>query len=237
MSAPQSSLRMEGISKAFAGIAALRGASLEARGCEATGVMGANGAGKSTLMNILGGGIARDSGRIILDGAETVIRSPRQAAQLGIAIVHQELTMLPTLSVAENIFIDNLPTTGPFIRTREMARRSQALLARLGCSIPPATPVEQLSIGDQQLVEIARALRQKAKVMIFDEPTSSLTDPERQRPFNVIRGLKSDGVVVIYITHFLEEVFSICERVTIMRNGETVWSSLISEVDPTKVVT
>ena len=191
MSAAQTSLRMEGISKAFAGTVALQSASLEARGGEATAVMGANGAGKSTLMNILGGVIASDGGRILLDGAEAVIRSPRQAAQQGIAFVHQELTMLPTLSVAENIFIDGLPSAGPFIRTGDMARQSEALLARLGCSIPSETRVEQLSIGDQQLVEIARALRHKAKVIIFDEPTSSLTGPERQRLFNVIRGLKS----------------------------------------------
>jgi ABC-type sugar transport system ATPase subunit len=236
MSAPQTSLQMEGISKAFAGIAALRGASLEARGGEAMAVMGANGAGKSTLMNILGGVVASDSGRIILDSVETIIHSPRQAAQQGIAFVHQELTMLPTLSVAENIFIDDLPSTGLLIRTGEMARQSETLLARLGCSIPPATRVEQLSIGDQQLVEIARALRHKAKVIIFDEPTSSLTGPERQRLFNVVRGLKADGVIIIYITHFLDEIFSICERVTVMRNGETVWSSSISEVDPAKVV-
>ena len=144
--------------------------------------------------------------------------------------------MLPTLSVAENIFIDSLPSAGPFVRTGEMVRRSEALLARLGCSIPPTMPVEQLSIGDQQLIEIARALRQEARVIIFDEPTSSLSGPERQRLFNVIRGLKASGVVIIYITHFLEEIFSICERVTIMRNGETVWSSPISDVDPAKVV-
>jgi ABC-type sugar transport system ATPase subunit len=227
---------MEGISKAFAGIAAVRGASLEARGGEAMAIMGANGAGKSTLMNILGGVVASDGGQIILDGAAATIRSPRQATQQGVAFVHQELAMLPTLTVAENIFIDSLPSAGPFVRTGEMVRRSAALLARLGCSIPPTMPVEQLSIGDQQLIEIARALRQEARVLIFDEPTSSLSGPERQRLFNIIRGLKASGVVIIYITHFLEEIFSICERVTIMRNGETVWSSPISEVDPAKVV-
>jgi ABC-type sugar transport system ATPase subunit len=236
MSAQQRSLRMERISKAFAGIAAVRGASLDAHGGEAMAVMGANGAGKSTLMNILGGVIAGDSGQIILDGAVATIRSPRQATQQGVAFVHQELAMLPTLSVAENIFIDSLPSAGPIVRTGEMARRSEALLARLGCSIPPTMRVEQLSIGDQQLIEIARALRQEARVIIFDEPTSSLSGPERQRLFNIIRGLKASGVVIIYITHFLEEIFSICERVTIMRNGETVWSSPISEVDPARVV-
>jgi ABC-type sugar transport system ATPase subunit len=236
MTASTATLRMEGIHKGFAGVAALRNASLDARGGEATALMGANGAGKSTLMNILGGVVAGDSGRILVDGAEAVIRSPRHAMQQGIAFVHQELTMLPTLSVAENIFIDGLPSRGPFIRTDEMAIRSRALLGRLGCSIPPEVKVEQLSIGDQQLVEIARGLRRKAKVIIFDEPTSSLTSPERERLFTVIRGLKAEGAIVIYITHFLDEIFSICERVVVMRNGETVWSSGIAEANPAKVV-
>ncbi len=229
-------LRMEGISKAFAGVAVLRDASLEARGGEAIALMGANGAGKSTLMNILGGDVGRDNGRISIDGIEVAIRSAREAALKGIAFVHQELAMLPTLTVAENIFIDDLPGFGPFISTPEMSRRSRELLERLGSSVSPESRVEELSIGDRQLVEIARALRHQPRIIIFDEPTSSLTEPERQRLFKVIRGLKAEGVVIIYITHFLDEIFSICERVTIMRNGETVWSSPIAAVDATKVV-
>jgi ABC-type sugar transport system ATPase subunit len=227
---------MDGVCKAYAGVLALNHATLEARGGEAVAVMGANGAGKSTLMNILGGVVAADSGRITLDGEETAIRSPRQAAQQGIAFVHQELTMLPTLTVAENIFIDDLPRRGPFIRSVEMAHGAERLLARLGCAISAKTPVEQLGVGDRQLIEIARALRRNARVIIFDEPTSSLTKPERQKLFNVISGLKAEGAVVIYITHFLDEIFTVCERVTVMRNGETVWSSLISDVGPTRVV-
>ena len=144
--------------------------------------------------------------------------------------------MLPTLSVADNIFIDNLPTLGPFISTAEMKRRSRELLERLGSLVSPESRVEELSIGDRQLVEIARALRHQPQIIIFDEPTSSLTEPERRRLFKVISGLKAEGVVIIYITHFVDEIFSVCERVTIMRNGETVWSSPIGEVDPPKVV-
>ncbi|MFM0740173.1 sugar ABC transporter ATP-binding protein [Paraburkholderia xenovorans] len=236
MNAPKMSLRMENISKSFGGVAALKGAHLEAHSGEAMALMGANGAGKSTLMNILGGVIACDSGRISIDNTDIVLRSARDASKHGIAFVHQELTMFPTMSVAENIFIDALPVSGPFVRSDDMTREAQALLRRLGSSISPLTRVEQLGIGDRQLVEIARALRHEAKVIIFDEPTSSLTGPERQRLFNVINDLKASGVVIVYITHFLDEIFSICEQVTVMRNGETVWRSPIAEVDPAAVV-
>jgi ABC-type sugar transport system ATPase subunit len=236
MSSCRTFLRMEGISKTYAGVAVLRDARLEAHGGEAIALVGANGAGKSTLMNVLGGDVTPDHGRISIDGIEVAIRSAREAALKGIAFVHQELAMLPTLTVAENIFIDDLPTSGPFISTSEMRRRSRELLEGLGSSVSPEVRVEELSIGDRQLVEIARALRHRPRIIIFDEPTSSLTEPERRRLFKVISGLKAVGVVIIYITHFLDEIFSVCERVTVMRNGETVWSSPIAEVDPAKVV-
>src|SRR5258708_11633321 len=236
MSSSRTLLSMEGISKAYAGVAVLRDASLEAHGGEAIALVGANGAGKSSLMNILGGDVISDHGHISIDGIDVVIHSAREAALKGIAFVHQELAMLPTLTVADNIFIDNLPTSGPFISTGEMRRRSGVLLGRLGSSVSPESRVEELSIGDRQLVEIARALRHRPRIIIFDEPTSSLTEPERRRLFKVIRGLKAEGVVIIYITHFLDEIFSICERVTVMRNGETVWSSPMATVDAAKVV-
>jgi ABC-type sugar transport system ATPase subunit len=187
-------------------------------------------------MNILGGDVAADRGSITVDGIEVAIRSAREAASKGIAFVHQELAMLPTLTVAENIFIDSLPLSGLFISTAEMRRRSRELLGRLGSSVSPESRIEDLSIGDRQLVEIARALRHRPRIIIFDEPTSSLTEPERRRLFKVIQGLKAEGVVIIYITHFLDEIFSICERVTLMRNGETVWSSPIATVTAAKVV-
>jgi ABC-type sugar transport system ATPase subunit len=229
-------LRMDGIAKSFGSIPAITSADLEARSGEAIALMGANGAGKSTLMNILGGVVASDRGRISIDGVDVTLRSPRDATHHGIAFVHQELTMFPTMSVAENIFIDEMPSSGWFIRSTEMMRQAEALLARLGCGISPATPVEQLSIGDRQLVEIARALRHRAHIVIFDEPTSSLSGPERDRLFAVIESLKAEGVAIIYITHFLDEIFKVCERISVMRNGETVWSSAMSEVDASTVV-
>lgn len=229
-------LKMDSIAKSFGSLQAIRTAHIEARGGEALALMGANGAGKSTLMNILGGVVAPDSGRISIDSREITLRSPRDAARNGIAFVHQELTMFPTMTVAENIFIDEMPSANGIIKMPEMVRQSQALLQRLGCRIAPDTLVEQLSIGDRQLVEIARALRHEARVIIFDEPTSSLTGPERERLFAVVRGLKDEGVVIIYITHFLDEIFDVCEQIAVMRNGETVWTSSMAEVDPGKVV-
>jgi ABC-type sugar transport system ATPase subunit len=227
---------MAGISKAYVGVDVLRNATLQAHGGEAIALMGANGAGKSTLMNILGGNVAADQGRISIDGTDVAIHSAREATLKGIAFVHQELAMLPTLTVAENIFIDDLPTAGPFISTAEMRRRSRELMDRLGSNVSPESRIEELSIGDRQLVEIARALRHQPRIIIFDEPTSSLTEPERRRLFQVISDLKAEGVVIIYITHFLDEIFSICERVTVMRNGETVWSSPVADVNGAKVV-
>src|SRR5579864_9246159 len=150
MSSSRTVLRMEGVSKAYAGVAVLREAALEAHGGEAMALMGANGAGKSTLMNILGGDVAADRGSISIDGSDVVIRSAREAAAKGIAFVHQELAMLPTLTVAENIFIDSLPLAGIFISTAEMKRRSRELLARLGSSVSPESRIEDLSIGDRQ---------------------------------------------------------------------------------------
>lgn len=229
-------LSMRAITKAFNGISAIADAKLNAHAGEALAVMGANGAGKSTLMNILGGVIGRDSGDITIDGRAIDLKSPRDAARHGIAFVHQELTMFPTLTVAENIFIDRLPTRRSLIDFADMKRRAQSLLERLGCDIAPETLVEQLSIGDRQLIEIARALRANARIIIFDEPTSSLSGPERERLFSIVQGLKAAGVVVLYITHFLEEIFRVCERVMVMRNGETVWSSPIQKVSPADVV-
>lgn len=233
---PVPALSMRAITKAFSGVRAVSGASLDAFAGEALAIMGANGAGKSTLMNILGGVIASDGGDIRIDGHAIDLKSPRDAARLGIAFVHQELTMFPTLSVAENIFIENPPTRGGLVDAAQMRRRSQALLTQLGCDIAPDTLVEQLSIGDRQLVEIARALKSKARIIIFDEPTSSLSSPERERLFEVVRNLKASGVVVLYITHFLDEIFRVCERLTVMRNGETAWSSSMKDVTPAKVV-
>ncbi len=213
-------LRVNDISKSYPGVVALRDAALEAHAEEAVALVGANGTGKSALINVLGDVLAPNAGSMEIGAKQAVLRSPRNAARAGIALVHQELTMFGTMTVAENIFIDDLPLRFWQPHSREMDIRAVNLMARLGTNFPPDTPVEQLSAGDRQLVEIARALRRNSKIIILDEPTSSLTDPEPQCLFEVVRSLKASGAAVIYITHFLDEILGVCDRVTAMRDGE-----------------
>jgi ABC-type sugar transport system ATPase subunit len=229
-------LRMQGIRKAFPGVVALRHADLQAYAGEAVAVMGANGAGKSTLMNILGGVIGKDEGEIFIDDRAVELHSPIESLAHGVAFVQQELSSLPTMTIAENVFIDSLPQRYGWIDFDEAERRTKQILLRLGSALDPRTPVAALSPGDRQLVEIARALRRNPKILIFDEPTSSLSPRERQRVFDVIQSLKAENVAIVYITHFIDEIFAVCERVTIMRNGETVFSDAIGAVTPRDVV-
>ena len=229
-------LRMQGVKKTFPGVVALRRADLQAYAGEAVAVMGANGAGKSTLMNILGGVIGKDGGEIFIDDRAVEIHSPIDSLAHGVAFVQQELSSLATMTIAENVFIDALPQRWGWIDFGEAERRTKRILLRLGIALDPRTPLAALSPGDRQLVEIARALRRNPKILIFDEPTSSLSPRERERVFDVIQSLKGENVAIVYITHFIDEIFAICERVTIMRNGETVFSDAIGAVTPREVV-
>ncbi len=203
---------MRAICKAFPRVVALDRAELTAYFGRVTALVGANGAGKSTLMNILGGIVARDIRRDHRRLAEQVaLRTPIESLQVGIGFVQQELNSLPTMSISENIFIDAFPHKFGGIDYQECNRRSQVLLQRLGCDLNPSAIVGDLSVGDRQLVEIARALRRDPKLLIFDEPTSSLSRRERERLFEVIRGLRMEGVAIIYISHFLDEIFEISD--------------------------
>jgi ABC-type sugar transport system ATPase subunit len=224
-------LHMRGISKAFPGVVALDRAELTAYFGRVTALVGANGAGKSTLMNILGGIVARDTGEIIVAGRQVALRTPIESLQAGIGFVQQELNSLPTMSISENIFIDAFPRKFGGIDYQECNRRSQVLLQRLGCDLNPSAIVGELSVGDRQLVEIARALRRDPKLLIFDEPTSSLSRRERERLFEVIRGLRVEGVAIIYISHFLDEIFEISDDLAVMRNGRTVFSGGIGSLN------
>jgi ABC-type sugar transport system ATPase subunit len=229
-------LSMQGLSKAYPGVVALRGANLAARRGEAVALMGANGAGKSTLMNILGGVTSPDAGSVMIDGSPVRLRTARDALAHGIAFVHQELAMLPSMTVAENVFADGFPTRFGIVDGSTMHRDAAALLARLGCNLPTDRAVDTLGPGDRQMVEIARALRRAPRIMIFDEPTSSLTNNEKRRLFEIVQGLKRDAVAVIYITHFVDEIFEICDRATVMRNGSTVATRSIAETSPAEIV-
>ncbi|MHC2297953.1 sugar ABC transporter ATP-binding protein [Rhizobium mongolense] len=229
-------LEMKSIAKSFGGVAALADGCLSLETGKVHALMGANGAGKSTLMNILGGVLAKDGGSIAIDGQPVEIGSASHAALLGIAFVHQELTTMPTLSVAENIFLGDFPRRGPLIDRRSMNAQAKALLGRVGCQIDPRTLVESLSTGDRQLVEIARAIRKAPRIIILDEPTSSLSGPEREKLFAVIETLKTGGAAIVFISHFLDEVFRICDQVTVMRNGRTVGSWPSGETTMAQVV-
>lgn len=227
---------MVSINRAFPGVIALDNVSFEAYPGEVHALIGANGAGKSTLMNVLGGVLRADSGDILIGGQAAAISSPLDATAHGIAFVHQEMAMLPTLSVAENMHISNFPKRGALIDRQAMRAHTDKALQRLGCKFTPDTRVQHLSTGDRQMVEIARALLSDPGIIIFDEPTSSLTSREKARLFEVIRGLKADGVTIIYITHFLDEVFQICDRATVLRGGQTVGSGLMAEMTTDRIV-
>jgi ABC-type sugar transport system ATPase subunit len=232
----ETSLCMVGISKGFAGVRALKGVSFEAHAGEAVALLGHNGAGKSTLMNILGGVFKADAGKIYIESALVDFQSPRDAVAHGITFVHQEMAMLPTLTIADNLFISSFPVRMGLINRQSIIFQTEQVLARLGVHFPPMTRVSNLSPGDRQIVEIARALLSDPKIIIFDEPTSSLTEREKSRLFEVIKSLKAEGVSIIYITHLLDEVFQMCERAYIMRDGEMVGGGLIKDLSYQKIV-
>ncbi len=222
---------MRGISKSFPGVRALQDVSLEVRAGEVHALVGENGAGKSTLMRILGGVHQRDAGEILWHSRPLEIRSPLEARAQGISIIHQELNQVPALSVAENIFLGREPRHAlGVVDWDEMHARAGRLLADLGLSIDPRRRLRTLTVAEQQLVEIAKALSVEAELVIMDEPTAALTVEETQRLFGFIRDLRARGVGIIYITHRLEEVFSIADRVAVLRDGQHVGTYAVSEL-------
>jgi ABC-type sugar transport system ATPase subunit len=214
---------MEGISKSFPGVQALRDVRFEVCAGEVHALVGENGAGKSTLIRILGGVHQRDAGTIVLRGRPVEIPSPLAARQLGISIIHQELQQISALSVAENLFLGREPRRrGGLIDWPAMHRRAEALLRELGMPIDPRRRLGTLTVAEQQLVEIAKALSVEADLVIMDEPTAALTVEETERLFRFIRELRRRGVGIVYITHRLDELFSIADRVTVLRDGQYV---------------
>jgi len=231
-------LRAERINKEFPGVKALVDVDFELRRGEIHVILGENGAGKSTLIKILGGVYERDSGDILLEGRPVHLRDPRQAALAGIRVIHQELNLLPLLSVAENIFLGNLPggaIPGTVARGR-MNTRAGELLERLGLELDPSTPVSRLTAGEQQLVEIAQAMTTEAKILIMDEPTAALNDSEVQTLFDLLNVMTSREVGIIYITHRIAEVLQVADRVTVLRDGHRVGTLPASEASPDQLV-
>jgi len=230
-------LTMHGISKSFPGVQALQDVSLEIRAGEVHALVGENGAGKSTLIRILGGIHSRDAGEIQLRGQPVNIASPIQARALGISLIHQELNQVPALSVAENIFLGREPRWGPgLVDWPAMFAQADKLLRELGLSIPARQQLRTLTVAEQQLVEIAKALAVEADLLIMDEPTAALTVEETERLFRFIRDLRARNVGIIYITHRLEEVFRIADRISVLRDGRYVGTYAIGQLTLDNVI-
>ena len=227
----------EGIHKRYGGVHALRGASLAVHPGEVHALVGENGSGKSTMLKILSGQIQADAGTITLAGQPVAFRNPTQALRLGIATVTQETTLAPDLSIAENVFLGHrMVKRGFVINWRSTRRRALEALRRLGLDVDPSIPVRRLRPDQQQMVEIARALSIDARVLILDEPTSSLTDDEVEALFGLIRHIRDEGVATIFVSHRLKEVFDLVDRVTVLRDGHTVGSALAAELDRSKLI-
>jgi len=224
-------LTAEQISKSFAGVKALHDVDFDLRHGEVHALMGENGAGKSTLMKILAGVHTNYDGTILVEGQAACFSGVRDAEEAGVAIIHQELNLVPELSVADNIFLGREPLIGGvLIDRRRMVRAAQRLLTRLGVAIAPETRIAGLRVGEQQLVEIAKALSLNARILIMDEPTSALSSSECDTLFKIVRQLASEGVAIIYTSHRIEEVLELADRVTVLRDGRRVVTAPIGEL-------
>lgn len=220
MTAHNPVLRVDGIVKTFPEVRALDGVSLDVRAGEVHAVLGKNGAGKSTLMKVLAGMHMPDQGTILVEGRPISLRTPLEAKSHGVVLIHQELSLVYELTVAENVFLGELPRRLlGLVDWKRLHDDTRRILTRLGCDFAPDTRVARLSIAKKQMVEIARALTVDAKVVIFDEPTASLTDQEKVVLFDVIADLKAQGVGIVYISHRMEEIFRISDRISVLRDG------------------
>src|SRR5213080_5018872 len=216
-------LEVQGITKSFGGVEALRGVDFALYAGEIHGLVGENGAGKSTLMKIIAGLHPEFSGRFLVDGQETRFRSARDAHAAGIAMVHQELSVAPDLTVAENVFLGNQPTNRlGIVQWRRMAREAGEQLARFGIDVDPMSRLGDLPIGLQQLIEIARVLFSGARIIVLDEPTSALSPPEVERLFATLQRLREQGTAIVFISHFIEDILRVSDTVTVFRNGQKV---------------
>ncbi|MDQ0176622.1 sugar ABC transporter ATP-binding protein [Bacillus chungangensis] len=230
-------LQMKGISKSFPGVKALNRVDFAVKPGEVHCLIGANGAGKSTLMKILSGVYPMDEGEIIINDATANIHSPKDSKALGIATIYQELSLVEELSVAENIFLgEYLQPKGGFVSWKQLKKSAQALLAELNIHLSPELPIRALSMGTKQMVEITKAIASQSKIIIMDEPSTALSEGEVKTLFRVIRDLKKRGITIIYISHKLDELFTIGDRVTVLRNGEWVFTKEMKEISQTQLV-
>jgi ribose transport system ATP-binding protein len=231
-------LELRGIVKSYGEVRALDGVDFRLEGGEVHALVGENGAGKSTLMKILASAIPKDAGAVFLEGAEVALDGPASARRLGIGMIHQDVNLVPEMTVAENLLLGSEPLIGktPFLDRGAMARAARAALGQLGEDLDPSEKAGRLGVARQQLVEIAREISRNVRILALDEPTASLTGREAERLFGVVRRLRAEGAGVIYISHRLDEVFEIADRATVLRDGRTVASAPTAAIDrPTLV--
>jgi rhamnose transport system ATP-binding protein len=230
-------LQTRGITKSFGGVRAVRGVDFEMQEGEIHALLGENGAGKSTFVGMLSGILRPDEGQILMGGEAVALASPQEAQNLGIRTVHQELELAGSLSVAENVLLGRLPSRFGHIDRVAIRRRALAVLNRLGGGLDVDTPVEQLSVADQQITEIARAIAAEPRVLFLDEPTAALAPPEIERLIEVLMSLRSEGVAILYISHRLDEVLRISDRITVLRDGAVAFSEVNDSLRREDVVT
>lgn len=231
-------IEMKGIHKAFGQVNVLKGVSFDLKSGEIHALMGENGAGKSTLMKILTGIHSKDQGNITYKGKEITFKSPKEAEKAGISVIHQELNIIPELTVAENFFLGKEKTAGKtgILKNKVMNEEAKAWLMELGIKLDPKKPASECSVGQQQMIEIARAVSANSEVLIMDEPTAALTKKEIDVLFNVMGGLKKKGVAIVYISHRMEEIFTMCDRITVLRDGASVGTRVINQTDFQEIV-
>jgi len=231
-------LEMQNITKSFPGVKALDGVTLDLNAAEIHALVGENGAGKSTLIKILAGvyPYPEYGGQIVLGGSEQRFANVRESEQAGIAVIYQELSLVKDLSVGENIFLGREPRRFGVINWEELYSKAEKLLGNLNLAIDPRMPVRNLGIGQQQLVEIAKALSQEARILVLDEPTAALTDSEVVTLFEILKDLRAGGVAMIYISHKLDEVFRLSNRITVLRDGRTIATAETQELDEARVI-
>jgi ribose transport system ATP-binding protein len=230
-------LEMRGIVKSFPGVRALRGVELSVRAGEVLALLGENGAGKSTLMRILGGAQMPDEGQITIAGEVAEIRTPQDAARAGVAVIYQEFNLVPGLTAAENIFLGREQSRLGFVALRDERRRAMELFKRIGVEIDPGALCRDLTVAQQQVVEIAKALAFDARILVMDEPSAALTSHEVERLFGIIRDLRSHGIGIIYISHRLEEVFTVCDRIVVLRDGSNAGKCPVAGTTRAQLIT
>lgn len=230
-------LEMKNIKKSFPGVMALKGVNLKVYSGQVMGLLGENGAGKSTLMKILSGVYKKDEGNILINGEEIEVNGIKDAQKLGISIIHQELSLLKNLKVYENIYLGCEKTKGlGKLSKKEMVENCREYLKDIGCNINPEEEVKNITVGEMQMIEIAKAISKNSRMIIMDEPTTALTDVETKKLFGIIRKLKAQEIGIIYISHRMDEIFEICDGITVLRDGGFIGEKAIDEIDKDELI-